>query len=234
MAGPLIGLTGRRKAASDVAGFPESLHALPVDLYLAGYAQAIIEAGGIPVHLPLDVPMDAILDRLDGLLLSGGADIDPTRYGESPAGENYGSEPFRDQHELSLITAAADRNVPTLGICRGLQLLNISRGGNLHQDVPEHARYDIAPHTEAHTVTFTRGSRLHQLYGPGTRVNTLHHQTIDRLGEDLTATARAEDGTIEGIEWPGKPLLGVQWHPEMMPGRESDPIFGWLVDQAAH
>jgi putative glutamine amidotransferase len=236
MARPLIGLTGRRKPARDVAGFPESLHQLPVDLYLAGYAQGVIEAGGIPLHLPLDLALDdieSVLQRLDGMVFTGGADIDPSEYGAAPSWMPYDSEPLRDAHERSVLATAIGRGLPTLGICRGLQLLNVQQGGTLHQDVPAHARYDVPPDHEAHDVRFVEGSQLHRLYGPTAKVNTLHHQTIDRLGSGLTIGALADDGTIEAIELQGKPVLAVQWHPEMMQSRAVDPAFAWLVQTAS-
>lgn len=236
MARPLIGLTGRRKPARDVAGFPESLHQLPVDLYLAGYAQGVIEAGGIPVHLPMDLALDdveSLLQRLDGMVFTGGADIDPSEYGARPSWEPYGSEPLRDAHERSVLSAAIQQELPTLGICRGLQLLNVHQGGTLHQDVPAHARYDVPPDHEAHDVRFVDGTLLHRLYGPTASVNTLHHQTVDRLGSGLVIGALADDGTVEAIELQGRPVLAVQWHPEMMHGRAADPVFAWLVRTAS-
>ncbi len=236
MARPLIGLTGRRKLAGDVAGFPESLRQLPIDLYVSGYAQGVIEAGGLPLYLPLDLPIEEIgslLTRLDGLVFTGGADIDPSEYGASPSWEPYGSEPLRDAHERSVLSTAIAHDLPTLGICRGLQLLNVQQGGTLHQDVPAHARYDLAPDHEVHDVIFTEGTRLHRLYGQRASVNTLHHQTIDQLGSDLTIAARADDGTIEAIELQGKPILAVQWHPEMMQGRSVDPAFAWLIQSSS-
>lgn len=235
MTRPLIGLTGRRKSASSIAGFPESLQRLPIDLYLAGYTQAVLAAGGLPIHLPLDLTPDdigQIAARLDGLLFTGGADIDPTRYRAEPEWQPYDSEPMRDEHEFTLLSVAIDRELPTVCICRGLQLLNVHQGGTLHQHVPAHARYDVGPDTEIHSVQLTTGSILHQLYGPRIDVNTLHHQTIDRLGDQITVTGIAPDGTIEGLELPGKPVVAVQWHPEMMQGSATDPIFGWLIEHA--
>ena len=233
MARPLIGLTGRRKPASDVAGFPASLGSLSIDLYLPAYAEAIARAGGLPVHLCFEAEPSHILGRLDGLVLTGGADIDPSRYGAKPEWRPYGSEAVRDEHEFCLLELALADDVPVLGICRGLQVLNVSCGGTLDQDVPAHARYDVGPDVESHDVELARGSILHALYGPRHRVNTLHHQTVHDVGRGLEVTARADDGTVEGLEMTGRPVLAVQWHPEMMQDALSDPVFTWLIRHAS-
>ena len=117
-----------------------------------------------------------------------------------------------------------------LGICRGLQLINVHQGGTLQQHVPEHSRYDVAPHEEVHTLTITPGTTLHALYGDTKQVNSLHHQTVGELGNGLTVTALAEDGVVEGVEMDGMPVIAVQWHPEMMD--HQDPSFTWLVQHA--
>jgi putative glutamine amidotransferase len=230
---PLIGLTGRRKVGRDLAGTPEPLHGLAVDAYFADYARGVLEAGGLPVHLPIDLDPDDIVDRLDGLLLPGGTDIDPTRYGATPHAELLAVEPERDSFELGLLARATIRDIPVLGICRGLQLINVLGGGTLHQHVAPHARFDLPPDTEKHTVELKDGSTLHRLYGPTREVNTLHHQTIDVLGRHLTVTAIADDGEVEGIEHDTADIVAVQWHPELMAGRADDPVFRWLVDTAA-
>ncbi len=228
---PLIGLTGRRKTGAEVDGFPPSLHGLDIDLYLADYGREVLAAGGLPINLPMDADPADYAGRLDGVLLSGGADLHPELYRAEPDG-NGGYEPERDRLELALLDCARERGLPILGICRGLQLVNVAAGGTLHQHVPDHARYDVPPAAEVHDVTFTPGSRLAGLYGgDGPRpVNSLHHQTVDRVGADLTVTALATDGTIEGLESEAGDLLAVQWHPEMLATPE--PVFDWLIDQA--
>ena len=140
---PLIGLTGRRKAASAVDGMADNLGQLPVDLYLADYATCVLAAGGLPVHLPMDADPADYLPWLHGVLLSGGADVEPGRYGQQPDGNGH-YETDRDDLELALLDLSLQRELPVLGICRGLQLINIHAGGTLHQDVPPHARYDLA------------------------------------------------------------------------------------------
>lgn len=229
---PLIGLTGRRKTGADLAGTPESLRELEGDWYYADYARGVLHAGGLPVHLPLDVDPALFVGRLDGVLLSGGADVEPVRYGALPDDHADAPETIRDAFELTLLSAAVDHELPVLGICRGLQILNVFAGGTLHQNVPEHARYDVAPATLTHPVEITSGSELARLYGGSHVVNSLHHQTIDRVGDGLVVTA-SHDGTVEGLEHRSLPILAVQWHPEMLETRDSDPVFGWIVEQAA-
>ena len=229
---PLIGLPGRRKQALEISGFPEMMAKSDVDLYMADYARGVIEAGGIPVHIPIDVDPAAVGERLDGIVLPGGTDIDPILYGAEPDPDLLPLEPERDDLELSLLSAALEAEVPVLGICRGIQVLNVHQGGTLHQHVPEHGRFDLPIDSTIHQVSFAEGSTLHELYGPSAQVNSLHHQTVADLGRDLAITAQAEDGTIEGVEM-GDHVVAVQWHPEMMPTRPTDPIFGWLVNRAS-
>lgn len=229
---PLIGLTGRRKTASAIAGTPANLQHLEGDWYYADYARAVYEAGGLPVHLPLDADPADFIGRLDGLLMSGGSDVGPDRYDAAVGAETGPVEPERDAFELALLAAAFDAATPVLGVCRGLQVVNVAAGGTLHQHVPEHARYDVPPHELVHDVDLLPGSQLHRLYGATTRVNSLHHQTADSLGAGLQVTARSADG-IEGLEHRHLPILAVQWHPEMMDTRATDPVFAWLVERAA-
>lgn len=225
---PLIGLPGRRKRIGQITGFPESLHHLDVDVYFADYARAVFHAGGLPVHLPLDAdPVDWV-HHLDGLVLTGGADVEPERYGHDNTASD--TEPRRDEVEFALFEVALGDALPVLGICRGLQLINVHQGGTLEQHVPEHSRYDLAPHEESHVLTFTPGSELHRLYGDTAQVNSLHHQAVGQVGTGVSVTAVAEDGTVEGIELAGMPVIAVQWHPEMM--NHADPSFGWIVDRA--
>jgi putative glutamine amidotransferase len=230
---PLIGLTGRRKRAAQVDGFPGNLAEMQLDVYVSDYAQAVLDAGGLPVHLPQGADPLAYLDRLDAVLFSGGADIHPSRYGAVQENTIYPPERLRDQFELALLDGALERDLPVLGICRGLQLLNVATGGTLHQDVPPHARYDVPGDAEVDEVAVTPGTLLHDLYGPRRLVNSLHHQTIERLADGWIVAARSADGTIEAIELPDRDVVGVQWHPELMASRAQDPIFAWLVERAA-
>jgi putative glutamine amidotransferase len=229
---PLIGLTGRRKLGTDIRGFPTGFADVAIDVYVSDYAIAITAAGGLPVHLPRHVDPGEYAGRLDGVVLTGGADVDPARYGAELDPATGPVEPGRDAAELGLIELAVGEELPVLGICRGLQLLNVWAGGTLHQHVPGHARFDLPPGAEADTVVVEPDSRLAELYGAGLRVNSLHHQAVDRVAVGWTVTARAADGTVEALEWPGHDVLAVQWHPELLPGAATDPLFTWLVDRA--
>jgi len=230
---PLIGLTGRRKTGAQFINQPESLKHLEGDWYYADYARGVLAAGGLPVNLPLDANPADYVDRLDGLLFSGGADVWPERYGAAPEATADPAETERDDFELALLDAATAAAMPVLGICRGLQVMNVHAGGSLHQHVPEHARYDVAPNGPIHSIDVVEGSAIAGLYGTSHQVNSLHHQTVDRLGDGYTVTARHDDGTVEGMEHQTLPMIAVQWHPEMLDTRESDPVFKWIVTQAS-
>ena len=237
MAKPLIGLPGRRKTGRQVDGFPESLHGLDIDLYLADYSRSVLQAGGLPINIPMDADPFDYAPYLHGIVLTGGADVDPSVYQHAPDG-NGAYEADRDALELALLEEALAAELPVLGICRGLQLINVQAGGTLHQHVPEHARYDVAPDSRVHEVVFEPHSRLGLLYNGGpagadaapVSVNSLHHQTVDQVGGDLIVSARDGDGVVEGLELPGHDVLAVQWHPEML--QEPEPVFDWLIRQA--
>ncbi len=230
---PLIGLSGRRISTAVLAGWPEQLHSLDADFYLTGYASGVLEAGGLPVHIPCNVDPALIAPRLDGIILTGGADIEPERYGADPHPDLVSPEPYRDDLEFGLFEAAQRHELPVLGVCRGLQLINVAQGGTLTQHVPEHLSFDQPITDPAHKVLTTEGSQLHELYGPSIEVNSLHHQTVDQVGDGVTVTARADDGTVEGLEL-GDRVLAVQWHPEMMVAtRPQDPSLRWLIERAA-
>ncbi len=230
---PLIGITGRTKTAGELNMKPETFRDLHLDVYYCDYARAVISAGGLPVFLPVSADPARYADRLDGLLLSGGTDIEPERYGQAPSAELYTREPERDAFELALLDGAADAGKPVLGICRGIQVLNVHGGGTLHQHIAPHACHDQPPDSIVHRVDLTEGSLAASLYGPSIRVNSLHHQTIDDLADGYSATGRSDDGAVEVIEAHRRPWMGVQWHPELMGSRDSDPVFDWLVQAAA-
>jgi putative glutamine amidotransferase len=229
---PLIGLSGRRKRGADVTGLPASFADVELDVYVSDYARAVTAAGGLPVHLPQHVDPREYANRLDGLLLSGGADIDPVRYGATVDPATGPVEDARDEAELGLIDMAVDEELPVLGICRGLQLLNVWAGGTLHQHVPAHARYDLGLDAAIDRVAVEPHSQLGAMYGAGVGVNSLHHQTVDRVADGWIVTARSDDGTVEAMEWPGHDVVAVQWHPELLPGADTDPVFTWLVERA--
>ena len=228
---PLIGLTGRPAIGAGVSGMPRAFGDLDVDVYLGVYAAAVASAGGAPVHLPLSADMSVYGGKLDAVLLVGGADVAPARYGAEAAPETQVPEPRRDAAEFALLDMATADQLPVLGICRGLQVLNVYGGGTLHQHLPAHARYD-QPAGAVDVVTFEPGSRLHGIYGDTTGINSLHHQAVDQLADGFRVAGRGSDGVIEAIEHHDRDLLAVQWHPEILPTAGKDPVFRWLVDAA--
>ena len=214
---------------------------LPSALLPLGYAEQVAAAGGVPVLLPPLPGMTAAVDRLDAVILSGGGDLDPAGYGAPPHPETSRVQPARDRAELDLLAAALAAGLPVLAICRGLQILNVSRGGTLCQHLPDTGGHRAAPGTfGTHQVRVAPGSRLASLLGPPDAdgelrldVPTAHHQAIGRLGGGLVATAWAADGTIEAAELADRDefLIAVQWHPE----QGTDPrLFRALIDVSRH
>lgn len=197
--------------------------------YVAGdYVYAVEEANAVPVFIPFCRNMDhltPLLERLDGILISGGHDIDPNIYGKRPMPYCGRIVPERDAYDLAVARYAYEHKKPILGICRGIQILNVLMGGTIYQDMQkegwnEHAPMgDIGPRNyPVHEVNFTPGSILHRVYGNSTRTNSFHHQAVHELGRNVTVTGRCEDGIVEGLEVSGGSAftVGVQWHPEMM------------------
>jgi putative glutamine amidotransferase len=214
---PLIGVTTselRSSGAGTLRRHGEPPHA---EMALGmTYLRAIEAAGGMPVVLPPIGDAEALLERLDGVCLSGGPDLDPGAYGAVERHTELGpTEPSLDAFELALARAADASGVPLLGICRGAQALNVARGGSLHQHITAHRQTEPATAT-THSVHVEAGTLLAQLVGPRPlRVNSFHHQAVDVLGHGLRAVARSADGTIEAIEGAGaRFVLGVQWHAE--------------------
>jgi putative glutamine amidotransferase len=236
---PLIGIT----TSVTVGQTPERA-------YVNGtYIRAVQAAGGIPLLLtPHFTPavQTALWQRLDGLVLTGGGDIDPARFGEArhPAVDDV--SPARDELELGLTRRAIADDVPLFAICRGMQVLNVALGGTLVQDIPSEwpnalVHTQKAPRHEAtHPVkVMGEGTRLGRVLGsPEVAVNSMHHQAIKRLGEGLREVAWAPDGVIEGVEMPGDErfVLGVQWHPEELAGHDqaARKLFDAVVDAARH
>lgn len=232
--GPLIGLTGNFRDG---------------DCTLAeGYYQSVLKAGGVPVILPPYEETDALLqtlDRLDGIVLTGGADINPLYWGEEPVKELHGINPRRDRQELLLVRLAADRQIPILGICRGIQTITAALGGELYQDIHVQIEGTRIKHDQdlersyaSHTVQIVPNSLLHKLFGTDTiAVNSFHHQAVKEVPSGFRVCACATDGVIEAIESTEyKSILGVQWHPECFILRGDEcmmPLFEWLVHEAA-
>jgi putative glutamine amidotransferase len=213
MSRPVIGITGYRDRAS------WNIWDTDATVIQQGYVRGVTRAGGRAVVLPPDDTDADVLLRLDGLLLSGGADLDPALYRAERHPASDPARTDRDAGELLLLRAALAMDLPMLGVCRGLQLLAVAHGGTLHQHVPE-----LVGHTGhcpregvfgRHTVRLTPGSRAGAVYGPWTEVNSHHHQAVADPGA-LEVTGRAEDGVIEAAENPRlRFAVGVQWHPEV-------------------
>ena len=215
-----------------------SANTADIDLTLRRvYCDQIVRAGGVPMVLP---PVDDaevlinMLEGIDGLVLTGGADYNPLWYGEQPEKELHTINSTRDLPELLLTRLAFNRQIPILGICRGVQTMAIALGGNLVQDLKTPLKHgQDAPRSEAtHSVTITEGSTLYALYGQETFVNSFHHQAVKDCGSHLHVVATAPDGVIEAVEsTEQKALMGVQWHPEWM-GGEGLKLFEWLTQRS--
>jgi putative glutamine amidotransferase len=245
MTRPLIGVTTsemrmpRRTHPLPEGDPPQSEMALGIV-----YARAVEAAGGLPVVLP-PVEHEAIaplVDRLAGVCLSGGPDLDPAAYECAPDPHLGPVEPDLDAFEFAVAKHADRLGIPVLGICRGCQALNVARGGTLHQHLPDVTDGSIAHRQResgretTHTVRIERDSRLADVVGgEQLDVNSFHHQAVDRLGRGLRAVAWAPDGVIEGIESDGPALyLGVQWHVETLVDRARHAaLFEALIDAAA-
>jgi putative glutamine amidotransferase len=205
------------------------------------YVESLRRAGAVPVVIPPQPENAAdIVEGLDGILLAGGDDCDPLVYGEQPHPTVEPMDPRRQNNDLTLARIARDRGIPTLGICLGVQVMNVAAGGTLIQDIDSEMRTDIEHASEPsdrhrHDVLIQDGTRLAGILGAQElEVNSSHHQAIRHVGDGLRVTASAPDGIIEGLEDPAHPFyVGVQWHPEDMPGEPSaSSLFGAFVDAA--
>ncbi|WP_329240466.1 gamma-glutamyl-gamma-aminobutyrate hydrolase family protein [Streptomyces canus] len=208
---PLIGVSTYLEA-----GARWGVWELEAALLPAGYPRLVQRAGGLAAMLPPDAPeyAAATVARLDGLVVAGGPDVEPVHYGAALDPRTGPPARARDTWELALIRAALEAGVPLLGICRGMQLLNVALGGTLVQHIDGHA--EVPGVFGHHPVKPVPGTVYGDLAPEETSVPTFHHQAVDRLGEGLLASAHASDGTVEAVELPGPPwVLGVQWHPEM-------------------
>lgn len=212
---PLIGLTAQWD------------HAGKYYRMLPGYVECIRSAGGLPVILPMcseSEKIDRMAEICDGILFTGGPDIDPSLYGSVDETGTVDVCPARDTFELSLMHAACERDLPVFCICRGIQILNVALGGTIYEDLPQQNPSNVVhrqrpPFSKpAHSVSLTPGSSLRCLLRRDTiEVNSNHHQAIRRLAGTLTVTASAADGVIEAVELPSASFCwGVQWHPELL------------------
>lgn len=212
MSKPLIGVSTYLES-----GARWGVWELEAALLPAGYPRLVRRAGGLAAMLPPDDPLHAadIVARLDGLVIAGGPDVEPVRYGAEREPRTGPPARERDAWELALIDAALAAGVPLLGICRGMQLLNVALGGTLVQHIEGHA--EVVGVFGGHAVKPVPGSLYGGVVPEETFVPTYHHQAVDRLGKGLVPSAYAADGTIEALELPTHPgwVLGVQWHPEM-------------------
>ena len=212
-----------------------------------GYYQSVLKAGGIPFIIPPFYETDRLgelLDRLDGIIFSGGGDINPLLLGEEPIKELHSITPERDQQELLLARLAYDRQIPMLGICKGIQIINAALGGTLYQDIHTQMEGIRIKHSQdqdrrypSHQVTISRGSILEKIFGTELAVNSFHHQACKSAAPGLKVTAMSSDGVIEAIESDEfKSIMGVQWHPETYILRNSTemlPILEWLISESA-
>jgi gamma-glutamyl-gamma-aminobutyrate hydrolase PuuD len=200
----------------------------------ADYVRAIVGAGGTPVLIPPGADTVSTVDIVDGLVFSGGSDLDPDLYGQAPHPETNGIVRERDDFELALMRTALERDVPMLAICRGSQVLNVALGGTLEQHVPDRVHSDVHKQTPGvfaeHDVEVVPGSRLAPLLGDRHRVKSHHHQGFAELGPGLREAARAPDGTVEALEDTARRFaIGVLWHPE---AGEDAVLFEALVREA--
>jgi putative glutamine amidotransferase len=220
---PIIGVTPSRDARADGGQGAGEIH-VP-----EAYLQALIQAGACPVVIPLGVTEQPLLDlaaSLDGVLFSGGGDVDPARYTTESGAPVHGVDPERDRVEIQLLAYAVQNGLPFLGICRGIQVINVGLGGNLYADIPSQLpkalKHDYSPEWPrdhlAHTVQLEAGSRLARILGTAqVAVNSLHHQAVRQLASPLQPTAYSIDGLIEAVELPDHPFgVAVQWHPELL------------------
>lgn len=226
---PLIGIT-TDVARAAFGAWEEESALVPTD-----YTRAVERAGGRPLLVPpSDDGLEETLDVLDGLVLSGGSDLDPASYGHDPHPETKGVLPERDRAELALLHGALERDMPLLAVCRGSQILNVGLGGDLVQHLPDLVGHEEHKHRPGeysdHDVTLEPGTRLEGLLGDRAPVKSHHHQGFGRLGAGLREAGRAHDGTLEALEDPSHRFaLGVLWHPE---AGEDQRLFDAFVAEA--
>ena len=211
------------------------------------YIQSVLKAGGKPVIIPVITDVSVLRDivkELDGLIMTGGGDFDPKYYKEKKIFNTGTIDSIRDKHDLILLKLVTDRNIPLLGICRGIQAINVGFGGTLYQDIPtQHANKSVQHRQDAdrdvvtHKVTVEKGSKLASILGQSEiSTNTFHHQSVKTVAPDFNVVAKTSDGIIEAIEaYPYRPILGIQWHPEEQASRDDAlalKLFQHIVNEA--
>ena len=240
---PRIGLTPWKRPVRTIVGDPEQLFTLAEE-----YVESVRRSGGIPIILP-PAPLNAAADAVasvDALVLTGGGDFSPASYTDRDEGVSADIDPEEDAWDVALTLAAREARLPVFGICRGMQALNIALGGTLHQDISDRANHPPIPPKPADAVAFRHPvriqaeSRLGRILGvTERRVNSIHHQAVDRLGEGLVPVAHAPDGIVEAVEYNGASAgagwqcLAVQWHPERMGHTLDQLIFDEVIRLAA-
>lgn len=239
MSKPIIGI-----AANQLPAGSADFLGNPITYTPQGFVTATEQVGGLPLLLPISTPENAVayINQIDKLLLAGGQDVDPQFYGEDPHPKLGATNLERDLFERALITEALNQQKPIFAVCRGMQLLNVTLGGNLYQDLSlysewnvRHVQHPTPPHFATHEIEVLPDSLLCQLVGQQYRVNSYHHQGIKRLGKNLKIVANSNDQIVEAVEWhdDSQRVLGVQWHPELT--YQTDPkelkLFDFFVNK---
>lgn len=207
------------------------------------YVKAVINAGGIPLIIPMNMDdeiIEAQINMVDGLILSGGHDIDPLLFNEEPHQKLGGIYPDRDRFDFLIIKKAMGKKMPILGICRGHQVINVANGGSLYQDLSlidgcyiKHNQGELSD-VKTHTISIEKNSVLNQILGDVTCCNSFHHLAVNKVAPGFKVVARSKDGVIEAIERIEKPLvMGIQWHPEMLAGVDENMlnIFKYFIKE---
>lgn len=237
MKNKIIGISANIEIATDSVPFAGCKR---IKLY-NDYISSVIAAGGIPIILPVSIDkkvLDSHLELIDGLIISGGYDIDPLRYNEEPSTALQATFPERDEFEFYLVKKAMEKEIPVLGICRGHQIINVANGGSLYQDLSlkedtfiKHAQNSHG-NTLTHRIEIAKDSMLYEILGETAIINSLHHQAIKTVAPGFKAVAKSKDSVIEAIEREkGSFVMGVQWHPEALAEKSADmaKLFDYFI-----